>query len=80
MDSRDSVLFINYPRPPDARGVMASSTAPAATEQEEEMEVADAAEEEQKEFLPGYLTLHLQDYSKVGNVVFTEFTFSLLYI
>ena len=78
MDSRDSVLFINYPRPPDVRGVMASSTAPAATEQEEEMEVADAAEEEQKEFLPGYLTL--QDYSKVGNVVFTEFTFSLLYI
>ena len=42
---------------------MASSTAPVATEQEEEMEVADAAEEEQKEFLPGYSTL--QDYSKV---------------
>ena len=45
---------------------MASSTAPAATEQEE-MEVADAAEEEQKEFLPGYPTL--QGYSIVGNVV-----------
>ena len=47
-----------------ARGVMDSSTAPAATEQEEEMEAADGADEEQKEFLPGYSTL--QDYSKVG--------------
>ena len=38
------------PRPLAARGVMVSSTAPAATEQEEEfMEVAGTAEEEQKQ-------------------------------
>ena len=65
-----------------ARDVMASSTVPAATEQEEEMEVADAAEEEQKEFLSGYSTL--QDYSNVENVILTKFTLcfclSLVYI